>query len=187
MTALRPERPESRQPRATPWVNEEHGQRPERAKAFYTMAQSLLKIYVHIIFHIKNTSPYVSEEHLPRLHEYIGQLVNSTGCHVLCVGGTPDHIHALVFISSTETVAHLIEEMKRNSSRWIKNLSPHYRTFAWQAGYAAFSVSQSVVNRTIAYIGNQKEHHKTRSFHDEYIEFLKSYNIPYDERYVFTD
>lgn len=107
------------------------------------MAQSLCKIYLHIIFHTKTTSPLVKEEHLPRLHQYIGQLVKTTGCYVVCVGGTENHVHALVMLSGTENVAHLVEEMKRNSSRWIKTLSPEYETFAWQGGYAALSVSQS--------------------------------------------
>ena len=151
------------------------------------MAQSLYKIYLHIIFHTKTESPTVDVHHLTRLHEYIGALVNSTGCQVVCVGGTCNHVHTLLMLSKTETVAHVVEEMKRNSSRWIKTLSPQYEHFAWQGGYAAFSVSQSVVEKTKQYVMNQQEHHKKVSFHDEYIQFLKKYNIDYDERYVFSD
>lgn len=151
------------------------------------MAQSLYKIYLHIIFHVKTSSPTVEEEHLERLHAYIGKLVNTTGCHVLCVGGTSDHIHALVMFSKTETVSHLIEEMKRNSSRWIKTISPLYSKFAWQGGYAAFSVSQSQVDTVIHYINHQAEHHKKQSFRDEYLAFLQLYKIDYDERFVLSD
>ena len=151
------------------------------------MAQSLCKIYLHIIFHTKTNSPVVQDEHLTRLHQYIGQLVKSAGSHVICVGGTENHVHTLVFLSSSDTVAHLVEEMKRNSSRWIKGLSPRYENFSWQAGYAAFSVSQSVVERTAEYIRNQEEHHKKVSFRDEYLKFLQLYNIQYDERYVLSD
>ena len=151
------------------------------------MAQSLCKIYLHIVFHIKTTSPIVQREHIPRLHQYIGKLVNTTGCHVVCVGGTENHIHALVLLTSTVTVAHLVEEMKRNSSRWIKKLTPCYEKFEWQGGYAAFSVSQSVVEKTLNYIQCQEEHHKNRSFQDEYLAFLKLYNIDYDERFVLSD
>jgi hypothetical protein len=89
------------------------------------------------------------------------------------------------FIS--ETIAHLVEEVKRNSSRWIKTIDEGYEHFAWQGGYAAFSVSESVLPKTTAYINNQKQHHAKQNFHDEYLEFLKLYNIEYDERYVFTD
>lgn len=151
------------------------------------MAQSLCKIYLHIIFHIKTTSPVVKKDHLFRLHQYIGQLVKTTGCYIICVGGTENHVHALVMLNSTENVAHLVEEMKRNSSRWIKTLSPSYRSFSWQRGYAVFSVSQSLVEKTANYIRNQAEHHKKQSFRDEYIQFLKLYNIAYDEHYVLSD
>lgn len=151
------------------------------------MSQTLYKIYLHVIFHVKSTSPTIEDGDLGRLHAYIGKVVNTTGCHVLCVGGTSNHIHALVMFSKTETVAHLIEEMKRNSSRWLKTISPKYNEFAWQGGYGAFSVSQSQVDTVINYINNQAEHHKRQSFKDEYLEFLRLYKIEYDERYVLSD
>ena len=151
------------------------------------MSQSLCKIYLHIIFHIKTNSPQIEDGHLDRIHSYIGQLVNSTGCQVIRVGGISDHVHIVCLLSSKENVAHLVEEEKRNSSRWIKTLDVRYKCFAWQGGYAAFSVSKSVVDKTLAYVSNQREHHKRVSFHDEYIQFLKLYNVEYDERYVFAD
>ena len=151
------------------------------------MAQSLCKLYVHIVFHIKTTSPTIMTEHLERLHEYIGQLVNTTGCKVIRVGGINDHVHAVCLLSKDVTVSHLVEEIKRNSSRWIKSLDSRYVNFAWQGGYAAFSISQSVVEKTIEYVSKQEEHHQRMSFHDEYIQFLKLYQIEYNEKYVFTD
>ena len=151
------------------------------------MSQSLCKIYLHIIFHVKTTSPNIADEHLERVHSYIGQLVNSTGCQVIRVGGINDHVHIVCLLSRNENVAHLVEEVKRNSSRWIKTIDARYEQFAWQGGYAVFSVSQSVVDKTVAYVSNQSEHHKRVSFRDEYIQFLKLYNIEYDERYVFVD
>ena len=150
------------------------------------MPQSLCKIYLHVIFHIKTTSPAIQEEHLERLHSYIGQLVNSTGCQVIRTGGVSDHVHILCLLSRNETVAHLVEEVKRNSSRWIKTLGDYYRMFEWQGGYAAFSVSESVLQKTLDYVNNQKQHHKQTSFHDEYLRFLKLYHVQYDERYVFS-
>lgn len=161
---------------ATPW-----------GKNNTNMAQSLCKIYLHIIFHVKTTSPQIADEHLDRLHSYIGQLVNTTGCQVIRVGGIGDHVHILCMLSRNENVAHLVEEVKRNSSRWIKTIDDRYEKFAWQGGYAVFSVSQSVIDKTIEYVGNQREHHKKQSFRDEYLAFLKSYNVEYDERYVFSD
>ncbi len=140
-----------------------------------------------MIFHIKTVSPNIADEHLERVHSYIGQLVNSTECQVIRVGGTGDHVHVVCLLSKNETAAHLVEEMKRNSSRWLKSLDARYAKFAWQGGYAAFSISQSVVDKTIKYVEGQKEHHKTKSFRDEYIQFLKLYQIDYDEKFVFTD
>ncbi len=151
------------------------------------MAQSLCKIYLHIVFHIKTTSPQIEDEHLERLHSYIGQLVNATGCQVVRVGGIGDHTHVLCLLSRIENVSHLVEEVKRNSSRWIKTLSPRYHHFAWQGGFAAYSMSQSVIEKAIEYVSNQREHHKKMSFHDEYLRFLKLYNVDYDERYIFSD
>ena len=151
------------------------------------MGQSLCKIYLHVIFHTKTTSPVVAEEHIPQMHAYIGKLVNTTGSKVIRVGGTEDHVHVLLMFAKTETIAHIVEEMNRNSSRWVKSLSPRYEKFAWQGGYAAFSVSQSKVETVVNYIGNQKEHHKRQSFHDEYLQFLKLYGIEYDEKYVLSD
>ena len=151
------------------------------------MPQSLCKIYLHIIFHVKTSSPRIADEHLERMHSYIGQLVNTTGCRVIRVGGIGDHVHIVCLLSRSENVAHLVEEVKRNSSRWIKSVSPFYEHFAWQGGYAVYSVSQSVVDKTVEYVDNQREHHKKQNFCEEYLAFLKLYNVDYDERYVFTD
>ena len=151
------------------------------------MAQSLSKIYIHLIFHIKTTSPLIRIDDLERVHSYIGQLVNTTGCKEIRVGGMGDHVQILFLLSRDTTISHIVEEVKRNSSRWIKSVGSHYRMFAWQNGYGAFSVSQSVVSKTLDYINNQQEHHKKRSFKDEYKSFLESYNVQYDENYVFSD
>ena len=151
------------------------------------MAQSLCKIYLHIIFHVKTTSPQIANEHLEPMHSYIGQLVNTIGCNVIRVGGIGDHVHIVCVLSRNENVSHLVEEIKRNSSRWIKTISPKYEKFEWQGGYAAFSVSQSQVDTVMAYIRNQEEHHKKQSFRDEYLTFLQLYKIEYDERYVLSD
>ena len=152
------------------------------------MPQSLSKIYIHFIFHTKATSPEVTDNDLPRLHGYIGQLINTTGCINVWVGGTGNHIHALFLLSRDTAISTVAEGIKRNSSRWIKTLDPlRYSHFEWQGGYAAYSVSQSVAGKTLDYIKNQKEHHKKVSFEEEYISFLNIYGIKYDERYVFHD
>ena len=151
------------------------------------MAQSLCKNYLHVIFHIKTTSPSIQENHLVSIHAYIGQRVNAAGCQIIRVGGVSDHVHILLLLSKTETIAHLIEDVKRKSSRWIKTIDKRYRRFSWQGGYAAFSVSESVVPKTLNYVSSQKEHHKKMTFQEEYLKFLKLYKVEYDERYVFVD
>ena len=151
------------------------------------MPQSLSKIYLHVIFHIKTTSPAIRPDDLERVHAYIGQLVNATGCTNIWTGGVEDHVHCLCMLSREVTVAHLVEELKRNSSRWLKTLDTRYAAFEWQGGYAVFSVSQSVADTTLTYIKNQREHHKKVSFQDEYRKFLELYNIDFSEEYVFRD
>lgn len=151
------------------------------------MAQSLCKIYLHIIFHVKTVSPQIANVHLERVHSYIGQLVNNTGCKAIRVGGIGDHVHIVCILARNENVAHLVEEVKRNSSRWIKTLAPTYEHFAWQNGYAVFSISQSQINKVIDYVANQAEHHKKQSFRDEYLAFLRLYNVEYNDRYVLSD
>lgn len=151
------------------------------------MAQSLSKIYIHLIFHIKTTSPIIRDNELERMHSYIGQLVNTTGCSVIQVGGVGDHIHILFLLSKNECISHVVEEVKRNSSRWVKSIGSHYEKFEWQNGYGAFSVSQSVVDRTLQYIKDQREHHMKQTFREEYMDFLKLYGIEYNKEYVFRD
>ena len=151
------------------------------------MAQSLCKIYLHIIFHIKTTSPCILDDDLKRVHAYIGEIINDSKCTTIWVGGVGDHVHVLCLLGREVSIAQLVEAMKRNSSRWIKTLATHYRAFAWQNGYGVFSVSQSIVDKTLDYISNQEMHHKRFSFQDEYRQFLLSYGVEYDEAYVFKD
>lgn len=151
------------------------------------MPQSLSKIYLHLIFHVKTTSPRIRREDDASVHSYIGQLVNAAGCTNIWVGGSDDHVHILFLLSKDVMVSHVVEEVKRNSSRWIKTFSPRYRGFAWQGGYGVFSVSQSVVDKTLSYIKRQREHHLKCSFAEEYHKFLESYGVSYNEEFVFKD
>ena len=161
---------------------------PCKGKSFKNMAQSLSKIYIHLIFHIKSTSPQIRENDLERLHCYIGKLVKTAGCTEIKAGGIGDHVHVLFILSKDVTISEIVEEIKRNSSRWIKDLDPgYYHFFAWQGGYAAYSISQSVVDKTLQYIDNQKEHHTKHSFAEEYRAFLELYNVEYNEKFVFRD
>ncbi|ASB49525.1 transposase [Alkalitalea saponilacus] len=151
------------------------------------MAQSLSKIYVHIIFHIKYTSVEIRSADRKKLYAYIGSVINSNESIPIIINGTADHIHILCVMSKNIALAKLVEEIKRHSSRWIKTLDEYYESFAWQGGYGGFSVSQSVYDKTKQYIENQEMHHKKTTFQDEYRIFLNEYGIEYDERYIWND
>ncbi len=151
------------------------------------MPQSLSKVYLHLIFHVKTTSVRMAEKDWEHIHAYIVHVLGDMGCKAICVGGTDDHVHVLFLLSRDLTLSKVVEDVKRHSSRWIKKLSPAYEGFEWQGGYAIFSVSQSVVASTVTYIKGQKEHHKKVSFADEYRRFLEHYEVEYDETYVFKD
>lgn len=149
------------------------------------MAQSLAKVYVHIVFSTKNRHPFLLDNAVrTEMHAYLGGTCNKLGCSVIAVGGVADHVHILCVLSKNLAVADLIGEIKRSSSKWVKSKGPMLGKFAWQAGYGVFSVSQSQVETVRSYIGRQEDHHRKKSFQDEFRLFLKKYQIEYDERYV---
>jgi len=150
------------------------------------MSQSLSQLYVHIIFHTKYNQPLIRPEVEKELYAYIGGIIKENGSVPIKINGTEDHIHILATMSKNIALAKFVEEIKRNSSRWIKTKGLEYQDFAWQGGYAEYSVSQSVVERVKKYIENQKEHHKKISFKDEYVQFLAEYKIDFDENYLWT-
>ena len=151
------------------------------------MASTLVKIDVHLIFHVKSTEAKMLEEDLPRIFAYFGGIIKSMEGVPVEVGGRPDHIHILTSLPKTMSLADFVRAIKADSSKWLKGLNRSYVQFAWQEGYGAFSVSPSLLDKTIRYIRGQKEHHKKRSFLEEYRLFLEAYGIKYDERYAFSD
>lgn len=151
------------------------------------MANSMVKINLHIIFHIKSTSVQMRQEDLPQIFAYIGGILKGEGSVPITVGGVSDHIHLLSNLPKDKTVSELVRVTKAKSSKWIKTLSPYYSNFAWQNGYGAFSVSPSILDKTINYIKDQARHHQLKSYQDEYKAMLEAYHIPYDEKYIFND
>lgn len=148
------------------------------------MSQSLSNIFVHIIFHISDESVSIKAEDEEALYGYMGCMIKETSSVPLLINGTSNHIHILCTLSKNCSLSKLVEEIKRHSSRWIKHRGSHYHNFAWQGGYAGFSVSASKVEVVKMYIRSQKEHHQKQSFRDEYLLFLKEYGIEYDEKYL---
>ena len=149
------------------------------------MSQSLSKIWTHLVFSTKDRYPFLTDLDLRHaMHAELATQLKKNSCPTLIVGGVADHVHALFVLSKNHSIAEVVWAIKRNSSRWIKRQAAQLRKFHWQAGYAAFSVSQSEVQRVQEYILNQENHHKRRTFQDEVREFLRKYEIDYDERYV---
>ena len=151
------------------------------------MAQSLSKLYVHLIFHIKNTSVKIRNEDKKNLYAYMGTIIKDNESIPILINGTNNHVHILCTMSKNISLAKLTEEIKRHSSRWIKTINQHYNFFAWQGGYAGFSVSQSLQNKTKQYISNQEKHHNKVTFREELIAFLNEYGMEYNEQYLLTD
>ena len=151
------------------------------------MANSYAKIDVHIIFHVKSTSVHIRKPDFPSLVQYIGGTIKGLGGIPFGIGGTADHIHILTSVPSTKTLSAFIQAIKADSSRWIKSTDAHYRHFAWQEGYGAFSVSPSLMDKTLKYIQSQEEHHRKHTFQEEYKAFLDAYGVEYDERYIAND
>ena len=151
------------------------------------MASTLVKIDVHLIFHIKSTGIKMHEEDLPRIFAYIGGIIKNMGGMPIEIGGRPDHIHILTSLPKTMSLADFVRAIKADSSKWLKGVDNYYTQFTWQEGYGAFSVSPTLIEKTIRYIRGQEEHHKKRSFQDEYRLFLDAYGIQYDEHYAFSD
>jgi REP element-mobilizing transposase RayT len=149
------------------------------------MPQSLVQIYIHIVFSTKDRQPFLHDAKFRnRLHAYLNGVCENHHSPSLKIGGVDDHIHILSRLSKTLDVATLIRELKRDSSKWIKDENPELQEFYWQNGYGAFSISPSHVPALIEYIANQEEHHRTESFQDEYRRLCKKYGIEIDERYV---
>ena len=149
------------------------------------MPQSLAKVLVHIVFSTKNRYPFLEDKNIrEEMHAYLGGTCNNLDCPVLIVGGIADHVHILCALSRNHSLAQLVAEIKRPSSKWIKTKGKMLTKFGWQNGYGAFSVGQSEVERAREYVATQEEHHRKRTFHDEYRSFLTEYGVEYDERYV---
>ena len=149
------------------------------------MAQSLARLWTHLIFSTKDRFPFLSDKVLRReMHAYLAEMFRHQGCETLIVGGVEDHTHSLFALSRTYPIARVVKEAKRTSSGWVKEASRKLSKFHWQGGYAAFSVSQSNLADVIRYIENQEEHHRRMTFQDEYRAFLNAYQIEFDERYI---
>ncbi len=149
------------------------------------MSQSLSRVLIHIIFSTKNRFPFLTDrETQKRMHGYLARVFNEHDSPAIEVGGTEDHVHVLCLLSRKYAISEIIKEAKANSSSFAKTLGGRCTKFSWQSGYGVFSIHQSQIEPTRKYIQDQAEHHRTKTFQEEYLEILNEVQIPYDERYL---
>jgi REP element-mobilizing transposase RayT len=148
------------------------------------MANTFTCLHYHVIFSTKNREPWISRDIEERIWKFLGGIARENGMKALQIGGMPDHIHLALALPPTQTVSKALQLLKGGSSKWIKDTFPNLRGFAWQDGYAAFGVSKSNLPGVITYIQNQREHHRIKSFQEEFLSFLKRHEIEFDERYL---
>ena len=148
------------------------------------MPQSLNNVLLHLVFSTKGRVACLDASVRPALHAYLATVIRNADCGCPCAGGMADHVHLAIRFSRTSSIAELVEEVKTASSKWLKAQVPGLSGFAWQRGYGVFSVSPSDLNALLDYIRDQAEHHRTRTFQEEYRRFLVKYGVAFDERYV---
>jgi REP element-mobilizing transposase RayT len=148
------------------------------------MPQSLVKNLIHLVYSTKHRQPWISKENRDGLFAYQAGIFKEWDSPALVIGGVEDHVHALFALSKNHPLKKLVEEVKKGSSKWMKTNGPKNPEFHWQAGYGAFSVSQSNLDEVKRYIENQEEHHRRMTFQDELRAFYRRHGIEFDERFV---
>ncbi len=151
------------------------------------MAQSLVQLFSHLVFHKKSYSPPIQDRDKHRLYNYIVAIVERHNCKVLAINGISDHVHILMRLSSSVDLSRLISDIKRESSRWLKTLSTHYSKFYWQGGYGIFSVSPRDLDALNRYVQKQEIHHRHISTRDEMQLICDRSACEYDPRYLLSD
>lgn len=149
------------------------------------MANTYTQIYIQIVFIVKGRQNLIRKENREELHKFITGIVNNRNQKLLAIFAMPDYVHLLVSISPTLSVSDLVRDIKAGSSKFINEKRWTFGVFNWQEGYGAFSYSKSSVDAVIKYILNQDEHHKKKTFKEEYLEFLQKFEIQYDPQYLF--
>ena len=148
------------------------------------MSQTLVSLYVHVIFSTKNRAELIAPQIEPELFAYIGGILNNNKSKLLAANGTKDHVHLLISLGKNPGLSEIIGDVKRDSSVWIKKQDAQFQDFHWQEGYGAFSIGYSQIETLKNYIARQKIKHAKINFKDEFRGFLRKYEVEYDERYV---
>lgn len=146
------------------------------------MAHSYVSSVFHVVFSTKERRQLIDANFQPKLWNYLAGIAHNHGIQVLAVGGTENHVHLLIAVPADAKLSDAVRTLKANSSRWVRETSS---LFGWQEGYGAFSVSPSQIERVKQYIGNQAEHHRSRSFEDEFLAMLQAANLHFEQGQVF--
>jgi REP element-mobilizing transposase RayT len=136
---------------------------------------------MHCVWSTKNRQPYLSAELRDRFWRYLGGIAKQNQMKALAIGGAGDHVHILLALPATLSLSKAMQLLKGSSSKWIRETFPKMGSFAWQEGYGAFSIGASRIEATTAYILNQAEHHRRRSFHEEFVAMLQKHGLEYHE------
>ncbi|WP_202700765.1 IS200/IS605 family transposase [Flavobacterium sp. UGB4466] len=151
------------------------------------MASTYSQLYIHIVFTVKGRQNLISKNWKDELYKYMTGIISNKGQKLIAINGMPDHIHILIGLKPDKSISDLVRDIKANSSKFINDSKWVNGKFEWQTGFGAFSYSHSHLTNVIRYIENQEEHHKTKTFKEEYIGFLKSFNVDFKNEYLFDD
>lgn len=149
------------------------------------MANTYTQLYTHIVFAVKGRQRLIPKQHKEALHQYITRILTNKKQTLIRINSMPDHIHILVGMTPDIALSSLVRDIKANSSKFINKKEWISGKFEWQTGFAAFSYSHSQLDAVVSYIENQEAHHSRLTFREEYLAFLKRFNVPYNPKYVF--
>jgi len=149
------------------------------------MANTYTQLYIQVIFTVQERANLIKPKYRVELEKYISGILKNKKSKLLAIYANPDHIHIFFSINPDISISNIVKEIKANSSKWINQKNWFSSKFRWQEGYGAFSYSKSQIHRVVNYILNQPEHHKIKTFKEEYIEFLEKFGVDYNEKYLF--
>jgi putative transposase len=150
-----------------------------------TMANTYTQIYIQTVFAVQNRMSLIRPEWQEELFKYITGVVQNNGHKLIAINGMPDHLHLFIGMKPNQSLSELMQDVKGDSSKWIHEKGFVKGRFEWQAGFGGFSYSISQIDTVVKYIHNQEKHHKTKTFIEEYLDFLGKFQVPFNERYIF--
>lgn len=151
------------------------------------MANTFTQIYLHLVFAVQNRISLIQPDWKDELYKYITGIVQNNGHKLIAINGMHNHLHIATGYKPHQLVPELLKDVKGYSSKWINERKFIRGKFNWQEGYGAFSFSHSQIDKVVRYLDHQTQHHKKQTFREEYIQLLKKYNIPFDEKYILLD